>query len=229
MEEKSMFARWRSNFLTGLIIVLPAVVTVALLVWLFGTISNITDTLLFFIPQDITHKNQGNGPVHWYWSLVALIVAVVIISVIGRLARNYVGKKTIEWLEAVMMRVPIFNKIYGAIKEVNEAFSSGGKNSFKTVVMIQFPREGMYAIGFLTSEQHDEVQAKTKEKVVCVFIPTTPNPTSGFLVLVPVDKVTKLEMSVAEGIKYIVSLGAISPPHRTPAVHPGQFKLADPQ
>jgi uncharacterized membrane protein len=153
----------------------------------------------------------------WYWSLVALLVAVLLVSTLGRVARNYIGKKTIEWVEAVMLRIPLFNKIYGAIKQVNEAFSSGSKNSFQTVVLVEFPREGMYSVGFVTSEQRQEVQVKTKEQVVSVFIPTTPNPTSGFLVLVPEDKVTKLEMSVPDAIKYIVSLGSISPNFLPPA------------
>jgi uncharacterized membrane protein len=108
------------------------------------------------------------------------------------------------------MNVPIFNKFYGAIKQVNDAFS-GNKNSFKTVVMVEFPREGMYSVGFLTSEEPAELRAKIEEKLVCVFIPTTPNPTSGFLVLVPIARVTKLNMSVSDGVKYIVSLGSISP------------------
>ena len=94
--------------------------------------------------------------------------------------------------------------------------SPESKHSFKTVVLVQFPRAGMYSVGFITSEQNDEVQAKTKEKVVCVFVPTTPNPTSGFLILVPEDQVTKLEMSVTDAVKYIVSLGSISQEY-TPA------------
>jgi uncharacterized membrane protein len=145
----------------------------------------------------------------WYWSLVALVLAMVLISVVGVLARYYIGKKVIDWTDRVLMRVPLLNKFYGAIKQVNDAFA-GSKNSFKTVVLVQFPREGMYSVGFITSEPNDEVQAKTKEKVVCVFVPTTPNPTSGFLILVPEDQVTKLEMSVTDAIKYIVSLGSIS-------------------
>jgi len=116
----------------------------------------------------------------------------------------------IEWLDGLMMQVPLLNKFYGAIKQVNEAFA-GNKNSFKTVVMVEFPSAGIYSIGFITNEQHGEVQQKTKAKVVCVFVPTTPNPTSGFLILVPEEKVTKLDMSVADGIKYIVSLGSIAP------------------
>ena len=128
----------------------------------------------------------------------------------GLLARYYIGKRVIEWMDKALMNVPIFNKFYGAIKQVNDAFS-GNKNSFKTVVMVEFPREGMYSVGFLTSEAPAELRAKIEEKLVCVFIPTTPNPTSGFLVLVPIARVTKLNMSVSDGVKYIVSLGSISP------------------
>jgi uncharacterized membrane protein len=217
VEHKSLFARWRSNFLTGLVLILPAVVSFAVIKWLFGTISSITDLLLFFLPRTITHEDAGAGSMHWYWSLIALLLAVLIISFVGRLARNYFGRKIIEWMDAAMMRIPLFNKIYAAIKQVNEAFA-GNKHSFKTVVLVEFPREGMYSVGFLTSEQRDEIQQKTKEKVVCVFVPTTPNPTSGFLILVPEEKVTMLNMSVADGIKYIVSLGSISPEHPPPKI-----------
>lgn len=211
MEVKSIFARWRDNFVTGLVVLLPALTTLALVKWLFGTISSVTDLLLFFVPPHITHRNGGEGEMYWYWSFAAFLLAVLLVSFAGLLARYYVGKRLIEWLDNLMLRVPLMNKIYSTIKQVNEAFSSGKKTSFKTVVLVEFPRAGTYSIGFITSEQQDEVQAKTKEKVVCVFVPTTPNPTSGFLILVPEDKVTKLEMSVAEGIKYIISLGSVSP------------------
>ena len=189
---------------------LPAIISVAALMWLFKTVSNLTDLLLFFVPKTITHENDGQGAMFWYWSVAALLLAVVLISTVGVLARYYIGKRVIGWLDTAMMNVPLFNKFYGAIKQVNEAFS-GNKNSFKTVVLVEFPREGMFSVGFVTSEQRAEVQQKTKEKVVAVFIPTTPNPTSGFLVLVPEAKVTKLDMSVADGVKYIVSLGSIAP------------------
>ncbi len=220
MESRSLFARWRSSFLTGLAVTLPALLTLAAVKWLIGTISSVTDVLLFFLPKSLTHESlvyprDGMGPMYWYWSLVALLLAVALISAVGVLARYYIGKKIIDWTDRVLMRVPFLNKIYGAIKQVNDAFS-GNKHSFKTVVLVEFPREGIYSIGFLTSEQRDEVQQKTREKVVCVFVPTTPNPTSGFLILVPEEKVTKLDMSVAEGIKYIVSLGSLSPEYTPP-------------
>lgn len=211
---KTFFARWRASFFTGLAVALPALLTLAAVKWLFGTISSFTDTLLFFLPHVFVPKevyeNGQSGSMFWYWSLLALVLAVILISSVGVLARYYIGKRIIEWLDMGMMHVPLLNKFYGAVKQVNDAFS-GNKNSFKTVVLVEFPREGMYSVGFLTSEQRSEIQQKTKVKVVCVFIPTTPNPTSGFLVLVPEDKVTRLDMSVADGIKYIVSLGSIAP------------------
>jgi uncharacterized membrane protein len=213
---KPLFARWRACFLTGLAVTFPAIVSIAAVMWVFSTISNITDMLLFFLPHKITHQNDGAGPMYWYWSAAAFLLAVVLISIVGLLARYYIGKRMIEWMDSLIMHVPLLNKFYGAIKQVNEAFTSGRKNSFKTVVMVEFPREGMYSIGFITTEQHNEVQQKAREKVVSVFVPTTPNPTSGFLILVPEEKVTKLDMSVAEGIKYIVSLGSISQAYPPP-------------
>lgn len=212
--KKTFFSRWRASFFTGLAVTLPALLTLAAVKWIFGTISSFTDTLLFFLPYFLppreVFENGRSGPMLWYWSLLALALAVMLISGVGLLARYYIGIRIIEWLDTAMMHVPLLNKFYSAIKQVNDAFS-GNKNSFKTVVLVEFPREGMFSVGFLTSDDNAEANRKTGAKLVSVFIPTTPNPTSGFLVLVPAEKVTKLDMSVADGVKYIVSLGAIAP------------------
>ena len=209
--KQSLFARWQANFWAGLAIVLPAVISIAALMWLFGTVATITDTLLIFLPREWTHHDNGNGPLFWYWSLTALVLAVVLIGLVGLLARNYFGKRIIQWVDSALLRIPLLNKIYGATKQVNDAFSSTNKTAFRTVVLVEFPRAGAYSIGFITSEPDFEIQSKLDSKVVCVFVPATPNPTSGFLLLVPEEKVTKLEMSVADGIKYIISLGSILP------------------
>ena len=129
-----------------------------------------------------------------------------LICLAGRYGRNYLGRKAIEWLDHAIMRVPLLNKIYGTVKQVNESFSSN-KSSFKQVVLVCFPHPRSRAVGFVTGEQ----QRLGQEKLISVFIPTTPNPTSGFLVLVPESDVIKLDMSVADGIKFIISLGAIAP------------------
>jgi uncharacterized membrane protein len=211
---KPLMVRWRASFLTGLAVVLPGVITLAVVKWLFGTVSSFTDTLLFFLPYWLNPKaiyQDGiSGPMFWYWSLLALLLAVAIVSVVGVLARYYFGKRLIAWADSLMLRVPVLNKIYGTIKQLDEAFTSGKKSPFKTVVLIEYPREGIYSVGFITSEQADEVGKKTGKKCVCVFIPTTPIPTGGFLIVVPEDKVVKLDMSVAEGFKYIISIGALT-------------------
>ena len=207
-------ARWRASFLTGLAVVLPGVITLAVVKWLFGTVSSFTDTLLFFLPYFVSPKaiyQDGiSGPMFWHWSLLALLLAVALVTVIGVLTRYYFGKRLIAWADHLMLRVPVLNKIYGTIKQIDEAFTSGKKSSFKTVVLVEYPREGIYSIGFITSEQADVVEKKTGRKCVCVFIPTTPLPSGGFLILVPEEKVVKLDMSVADGFKYIISIGALA-------------------
>ena len=227
MTEDHYLIRWRRNFFAGLAILLPGVVSAWVIIWLFFTVSSITDTLLIFIPKSYTHEDSGagpgSGPLHWYWSLVALCVAIVLISVVGLLTRNYLGQKFLDWIDASLLRVPLFNKIYGTTKQVNDAFASGKKTSFKTVVMVEYPRVGMYSVGFLTSEVRKDIESKMRQKVVCVFIPTTPNPTSGFLVLVPEGEVIKLDMSVTDGFKFIVSLGSINPE----SAFPSPFKLPE--
>jgi uncharacterized membrane protein len=215
--KQDFWGRWRTNFVTGLLVLLPGVITLALLKWLFGTVSSVTNILLVWVPQEITHKRDGAGEMWWYWSLVALGIAAFLVALVGLFARYYVGKRIIATVDSLALRVPMLNKVYGTIKQVNEAFSSDKRSSFQTVVMVEFPRQGLYSIGFITSEQNQEVQARTKEHVVSVFVPTTPNPTTGFLIMVPESKVTKLDMPVADGIRYIISLGSVSPEY-TPSL-----------
>ena len=209
--KKSLVARWQANFWAGLAIVLPGVISIAVVLWLFKNVAAITDTLLIFLPKKLTHEELGQGPMYWYWSVVALLLAMFLIGVIGLLARNYFGKRIIEWVDSGLRRVPLLNKVYGTMKQVNDAFATGSRAAFRTVVLVEYPRLGVYSMGFITSEQHGELQAKLKEKVVSVFVPTTPNPTGGFLLLLPEYEVIKLEMSVADGIKYVISLGSIVP------------------
>jgi uncharacterized membrane protein len=211
LDENHFLKRSRDDFFAGLALVLPAVITVAVLAWLFHNVSNVTDALLFFLPESLTHEKLPDGrlgPIHWYWSWVALALAVFLICLAGRYGRNYLARKALEWIDHTMMRIPLMNKIYGTVKQVNESFSTN-KSSFKQVVLVTFPYARSRAVGFVTGEQ----RALGDEKLVSVFIPTTPNPTSGFLVLVPESDIVKLDISVADGIKFIISLGAIAPDH----------------
>lgn len=211
MKNNSIVSLFRGDFLMGLAIILPGVVSIGIVYWFFGTISNFTDKLLFFLPEELTHSNKGEGPVQWYWSVAALFLAVIIVGFIGRFARYYLGRQAILWMDQALMQIPLLNKIYGTVKQVNQAFSSN-KSSFKQVVMVPYPHANAKSMGFVTGEQKS--LSPNGEKLISVFIPTTPNPTSGFLIMYPESEVTKLDMSVAEGIKFIISLGAISPVFR---------------
>lgn len=217
---KSQFHRWRANFLTGMAVVLPAVITVAIVKWMFGTVASFTDTLLFFLPRSLTHAQEGAGQMHWYWSLAALGFAMLLLSLVGQATRYYVIRRVISFVELWMLRLPLLNKIYGTVKQVNEAISSSKKSAFQQVVLIEYPRAGLYTIAFVTSEDHPEVEARLGLDVVGVFVPTTPNPTSGFLLAVPRSQIIPLTMSVAEGMRYVITLGSVVPEYRLPTLVP---------
>jgi uncharacterized membrane protein len=131
--------RIQANFFTGLAVVLPAIISIAVVVWLFGTVSNITDKLLFAVPREWKYVGGVRGDIHWYWSLAALLIAFFIITLIGRSARHFLVKKMIGASETLLLRVPLLNKIYSTVKQVKEAFS-GQKTSFQQAVLVEFPR-----------------------------------------------------------------------------------------
>ncbi len=226
--KKPSISQWRNNFFTGLAIILPIALSIAVFIWIFGTVAKFTDALLFFIPNTITHSKAGEGPVHWYWSLVAILFAMFLLSMVGRLTRFYIGKKLLWFTEEVLLTIPLLNKLYAMIKQVNSAFASNKTSSFKQVAMVEFPRKGIWSIGFVTGENHPEVSAKSGDTVVSLFVPTTPNPTTGFLCIMNRAEVKILDMSVADGIKYIMSLGAVAPEHPALAgVPPPQVATSD--
>jgi len=145
------------------------------------------------------------------YRLGAAVVIVLFTAAVGWVTRLVVGRRMISLTEALIGRVPVLNKTYGFMKEISQTLMSGRKTMFQKVVLVQFPRPGVYSVGFVTSETAGEVQAKTQEEVVNVFVPTTPNPTSGFLILVPREQLVELEMSVAEGMKMVISGGSVVP------------------
>ncbi len=129
----------------------------------------------------------------------------------GMLAANLVGRKLLKVWDGILQRIPLVRSIYGGAKNFTEVLLGGSSQSFKQVVLVQYPRPGIYSIGFVTGTALAEVQARTREEVVCVFMPTTPNPTSGFIILVPRRDLIFLDMDVEQAIKLVVSLGVVVP------------------
>lgn len=200
----------RTDFLAGLAVLLPAVVSILVLIWFVGAVSGITDRLLFAVPAQWKYVGGVKGEIHWHWSLAAFLFAAVLVTVIGRLTRHYIGRQLVHWGDRLLLQVPLLNSIYSTVKQVKEALI-GHKSSFQQTVLVEFPRPGVYSLGFITGSERDAQQMKTPAAVWSVFIPTTPNPTTGFLIFVPESEVIRLEMSVADAIKSIISLGAVAP------------------
>ena len=143
---------------------------------------------------------------------LGVILTVLVLLVTGVLAANFVGRAFVGGWESLMDRIPVVRAIYSAAKNFAEMVFSDSSQSFKKVLLIQYPRKGLFSLAFQTSSQLGEVQGRTGEEVVCCFLPTTPNPTSGFIIIVPRKDIIELDMEVDEALKMIISLGVVVPP-----------------
>lgn len=201
---------WR-HFLTGLFVILPAFLTIMLLQFLFGWAFRLSTPLAIWITPYVTS---------WWAVLLAkilvIVVVILIVALIGFGTQLIVVRQVFNLAEELFRRVPMVGKIYGTIREIANTFR-GERQVFSRVVLLEWPRKGMYAIAFVTSEGRGEVQEKTPEHVVNVFLPTTPNPTSGFLVLVPRESLIDLDMSVEDGMKLVISGGVVGPSVKVPS------------
>jgi len=196
------FKNLRNSFFAGLLVVVPVAASVLILL---GVFTWITD---FMLPDAL--RQQMLTPLY---RIIALVLFVGFTIFVGRITRLVVGKRIVSATESFITHVPLLNKTYGFMKEISQTLLSGRKTMFQRVVLVEFPRTGVYSIGFVTSETGGEAQDKTRETVINVFVPTTPNPTSGFLILVPRGQLIDLGMTVAEGMKMVISGGAVVPPY----------------
>lgn len=200
-------ARFRSQlktyFLTGLLVILPIFVTVYIIVFLI----NAMDVVLKFIPP----KYLPETYINIYIPGLGLILAVIIILIVGLLTRSIIGGKIVQLGEYIVDRIPIVRIIYTGVKQLLEAFFMQKRDAFKRVALLEYPRRGIYVIGFITGESKGEAQKKTNKKMMNVFVPTTPNPTSGFYILIPEDELTVLNMSVEDAFKLLISGGIFTP------------------
>ena len=211
----------RRTFLTGLIIVLPVFVTYWVLKVIFGSINSSVTPVIF-------HVVQLFGPGEWVkyaWvtfiaPIVSVSLAASIILMVGLVGGNMVGRQVLKAAEALIMRVPVVRGIYSATRQFIDTFSRPDGSAFRSVVLVEFPRPGAWSIAFLTSTAQGEVQRRAGRRLVAVFVPTTPNPTGGYLLFVPEESVIKMGMSVDDALKMVISGGILTPeqlPQRAPA------------
>jgi uncharacterized membrane protein len=206
------FARLRHLFFTGLIIILPMMITVWLLAILVRLVEGVSSPVLLAILRLVRPDVAEEAAiVRWVVPILGVVVTIGLVLLVGALASNFMGRKVVEAFERLMLRLPVVKGIYGSARQLIDAFSSTNA-AFRRVVAIEYPRAGVYTIGFLT--QSDATVAREGDAPLrdmsLVFLPTTPNPTSGWLAVVPNDQVVPLEMSIEEGVKLIVSGGLVA-------------------
>jgi uncharacterized membrane protein len=193
-----MIKKTRQLFIRGLLALTPIVLTGYILYSIFIFMDNLLGPYV----KSILGKSLPG---------VGLIAGIFLIFIMGFLISNVIGEKLYNFIEKMVKRIPLVTKVYFGIKQIIDAFSIQGKQVFSKVVLIEYPRKGTYVVGFLTGECKGEVQTKTAARLMNVFVPTTPNPTSGMLILVPENDITYLDMTVEEGLKLIVSAGVVVP------------------
>ena len=194
-KKRSFLARFRNYFIAGIVVLIPIGITLYLTIFLVSVSSKI-------LPKEINpnHYLPYNIPG------LEIAISIILITFIGWLSLSFIGKRLLLLLENVLKRIPILRTIYSAIGQMTDTFTKTDKDK-KNVVLVEYPRKGTWAVGFATKENSGEISDKTKKNLVNVFVPTTPNPTSGFLLMFPIDEVIYLNMTFEEASKFIVSAG----------------------
>ena len=194
----SFIARLRNYFITGIVVLVPIGITLYLTTFFISISSKL-------IPQGI----NPNSYLPFAIPGLEILLAIIFITIIGSLSLSFIGKKILKIFNDILKRIPILRTIYSAIGQMTETLAPK-KGSKKSVVLVEYPRKGSWAVGFATRENDGEISKKTNTNLVNVFVPTTPNPTSGFLLMFPIDEVIHLDMSFEEASKFIVSAGTSS-------------------
>lgn len=204
----STFTSLRNSFLTGLALLAPLAVTYIVFAWLVEAVGGTFRPLFFFGLPDALRDHPS---LLIAWNVLSTLLVLILVTLLGYVSRYVLGRFFGQIAERFVLRIPGVNIVYTTVKQVVATFSAQNRNVFSKVVMIEFPRKGLWSIGFLTNRAVGEPAQRTEQELWAVFVPTTPNPTSGFLVMVPREEVTELEMSVGDGMKMVISGGAVTP------------------
>lgn len=202
--KKTLLQRIRTYFLTGLVVASPVGITIYIAVAFIDLIDRNIKPL---IPAVYNPDTYLPFPLPG----IGLVFLFFLLTLLGFLAANFMGRTLIRIGEKILNRMPIVRSVYNTLKQIFETVISDNKGSFQEVVLLQYPRPGLWAIAFISGDNQGEIQSKLPEDVVNVFLPTTPNPTSGFLLFVPKKDIIRLDMTPDEGAKYVISAGLVDP------------------
>jgi len=200
---KQFISKIKNLFLTGLLILIPIFVTIYVATGMINFIDSIGDIL----PKKFNPETY----LPFHIPGLGIIYTVIIALIAGLLVRNYIGKKALGYWEMVVNKIPLVRVLYGALRQVSEAIFVKGDTQFKKVVLIEYPRRGIYSLGFITGKAGDKLSANTRPHMVGVFVPTTPNPTSGFYLIVPEEDIINVDISIEDAFKLILSGGMVHP------------------
>ena len=200
----------RNYLIGGLLVWIPIMVTV----WVVRFLARILDQSLLLLPPPW----RPEALFGMYVPGLGVILSLLLLLLTGVVVKNLFGGRMVGGLESLVRRIPVIGPVYSGAKTFSETVLTDQGSSFKQVVMVEFPRKGVFSIGFITSEDLEEVQAKTAQDVTCVFVPTTPNPTTGFIILVPRNEVVRLDMTVDDAFKMLLTLGVVVPKWRNKPV-----------
>ena len=192
----------KKYLITGLLIWIPLAITI----WVLQLIVNTMDQTLLLVPPDWQPKMRRPG--------LGVVLTVVVVLLTGVLASNLIGQKLLSFWEAILKRIPVVNSIYGGVKQVSDTLFSPGGQAFRKALLVQYPRQGSWTIAFMTGQPGGDVANHLQGDYVSVYVPTTPNPTSGFFLMMPKSDVVELDMSVDEALKYVISMGVVTPGKR---------------
>lgn len=204
--KRGVLASLRNSFLTGLVIVAPAVLTI----WLIVSVVEFIDSkVLPFIPRSLLPRFL----LEFSFPGLGVMVFLAFTLIVGWLAKGLIGRSLIEWSEEIVARMPVVRTVYNGLKQIAETVFAQSSTSFNRACLVQYPRPGLWAIAFVSTDTRGEIAAKigAEDKHISVFLPTTPNPTSGFLLFVPERDVIMLDMSVEEAAKLVISAGLVVP------------------
>ena len=207
-----MLRSLRNAFITGIVVILPLGVTVIVINFLLVKLGN-PASHFFFWYLDSEWRNLP--AVKFLLETISVFVVFLLITVLGYGSRFVLGRILLGGLERLLDRVPFINPVYRTVKQIVDTFGRQKKAVFQEVVLIEYPRKRCYVLGFLTSTAEGETQTSSAEHIVNIFVPTTPNPTSGFLLMLPEEDITRLQMNIADGMKLIISGGAVVPDPKT--------------
>lgn len=199
-----LFARFRRYFLAGILVTSPILIT-AYVTWLIVTFVDTQVAGMLPESMDFTTKLPHQIPG------IGLIISIITITFIGAITPGFIGRTLLKAGERILNKMPVVRSIYGAIKQIMETVMSTNSDSFREVVLVEYPRKGIWVIGFVTGETKGEVQSLTKDKVINIFVPTTPNPTSGFLLFIPQKDLVYMDMKVEDAVKMVISGGIVTP------------------